>query len=138
MKKTLFALLSVVLMSGALVGAPGVSARAADEPYPGTVFTFCDSGGKHNVRLGSRARSFLVVKSAGSGRVKGKVRVVYTHTASNKKFFGSARYTGGRIKFIGPALNKTGRWQVRVRLVPGKNSIFKPCTDAYSLAVRKK
>jgi hypothetical protein len=135
MKKTLLAALATVLLIGGALGAP--TTAAADE-YPGTVATTTDAGGPHKMTVGKKPKSSVFIKSAGSGKPVGTIRVQYLHKASETSRFKTVGYQGERVTFFGPALKKVGKWQLRFTFRPQADSVWKTSRDSYSLNVVKK
>lgn len=135
MKKTLLALLTTGLLVG---GAVGTTAIAAAEEYPGTVATMTDAGGPHKMAVGKKPKSSVFVKTAGTGKPVGSIRVQYFHKASKTSRYKTVGYQGKRVTFFGPALKKVGAWQLRFTFKPKAGSVWKSSKDSYSLNVVRK
>ena len=135
MKKMLPALLATGLLGGGAVVVP--TATAAGE-YPGTVSTATDAGGPHKVGYGKKPKSTVYVKSAGSGRPVGSIRVQYFHKPSQTSRYKTVGYQGKSVTFFGPELRKVGGWQLRFVFRPKSGSVWKSSRDSYSLKVVKK
>ncbi|WP_341924230.1 hypothetical protein [Nocardioides psychrotolerans] len=139
LKKTLVTLLTTALISAGLAGVSSftTTAQGAD-PYPGTVPTLCDTGGPHTLRSGRSPRSSLYVKPAGSGRPKGSVAVQYIYQPTGKvRGAKSVTYSGKRVNFRGPKLNKPGRWLIRLTFDTPSKSVYQGCKDSYTLTVKR-
>ncbi|MDN4174531.1 hypothetical protein QWY28_16340 [Nocardioides sp. SOB77] len=121
---------SVLVTAGLAATAPA----AVAEPYPGTVFTACDIGGRANVPDAKpRPRSTVHVKTAGTASPAGTLKVTYLRMKGGYKSKQSVAYSGRSKGFAGPRLAKRGRYKVSVRFVPRAGSVWKPCSDQYFL-----
>lgn len=135
MKKIVLAVLATVLIGGGVVGTPTI---AAAEEYPGTVATATDIGGPRKMTAGKKPKSSVYVKTAGTGKPVGSIRVQYFHKASKTSRFKTLAYNGKRITFFGPQLKRVGAWQVRAVFRPKAGSVWKSSKDSYSLTVVRK
>lgn len=121
---------SVLVAAGLVTSAPAATA----EPYPGTVFTACDIGGRANVPDSKpRPRSTVHVRTAGSARPTGTLKVTYQRIKGGYRSKQSVGYAGKSRSFQGPRLKKRGRYKVVARFVPEPGSVWKPCSDQYFL-----
>lgn len=134
MKKIVLAVLATVLLLGGALGAP---TAVADE-YPGTVATTTDAGGPHKMTAGKKPKSSVFIKTAGTGKPVGSIRVQYFHKASKTSRYKTVGYQGKRVTFFGPELNKLGAWQLRFTFRPKAGSVWKSSKDSYSLNVVRK
>ena len=135
MKKTLTALLATAVLVGGAVGAP---TTASAEEYPGTVATATDASGPHRMTVGKKPKSTVFIKTAGTGKPVGSVKVQYLHKASGTSRYKTVGYQGKKITFFGPALKKRGAWRLRFTFQPKSGSVWKSSRDSYSLNVVKK
>lgn len=138
MKKTLLAVLALLTTGLLAVGLVSAPTTAAAEEYPGTVATVSDAGGPRKLTVGKKPKSSVYVKTAGTGKPVGSIRVQYFHKASQTSRYKTVGYQGKRVTFFGPQLKRVGAWQLRFVFRPQAGSVWKSSRDSYSLTVVRK
>lgn len=121
------AVTGAALVAGSFVAAaPTQAAQATAKPsYPNSVVTNCHVKMKKNrVHQGRHPKVKIRVTSGVSKPVKGKLKI---KVAGQQKF---ARYNGYTTTVRLTRHLTLGKHVVKVKFMPGKNSIFKKCVGA--------
>jgi hypothetical protein len=137
MKRLLAGLVGSTLLGAGLVAVATSDATA--DPYPGTVFTACDIGGRANVpNKDPRPRSEAHIKSAGSGQPKGKLKIQYIKIGGGYRSSQTVSYDSKSVRFRGPRIKPLGRYKARMKYLPKAGSVWKSCNDTYYFTRVKK
>ena len=136
-KKALASLMLAGLVTSGLTAASTTTAVAAE--YPGTVFTYCDVGGTHNVLQGRRIKTNMRVNAPGKARPSGILQIRYSYLKGPWTKTKTVPITAGvRKKIQGPKRTRTGKYRVNIRFIPQEDSVYKACKDQYSFQINKK
>lgn len=132
MKQLVIGLVTATLTGGLLVGVSAGTARAGDCGYTsgcGGTLTSVIVANDPVVR-GTSAKICVRVRTAGSGRPKGRVDVVVRKRNGHDVFTGSKKYEGRARCFTTPELRRTGKYLVRAVFRPMRPSPFGGSTNS--------